>query len=665
MGQRAVGIDLGTTFSAIAQVNKYGVPEILANVEGARITPSVILFDGDDIIVGSYAQQAALAYPDRVVERVKRFIGDPDYRFEIDSRSYTPEQLSSLILARLKYDAEQVLGHRVDHAVITVPAYFTDRQRRATKEAGELAGFNVLKLISEPTAAAFAYGLAHASGQRKLLVFDLGGGTFDVSIAEIKKGEITVLATAGDSRLGGTDWDEVLMRFAAEKFKARHGVNPLDDALAAHDLREKCVSAKLALSRRPRVDLFFDHQGRALRLEISRERFDELATGLMVRCEALTQRVLDDAGLRPEDVDTVLLAGGATRMPMIRGLIEEIFHRSAATDINPDECVSLGAALTAALESARLSGTEPPVDLRTHDVTSHALGMATLSEKLLHNSVIIGRNSRIPCERTRDDFTTSYDGQTCMDLWLVQGEEEDPLKCEVLGHFEFYGIPPRSAGETRLSVTYRYNPSGIVEVEAMDLLSGQVLAHRIATEEITLQAVAARRVPMQIALIIDCSGSMYGENIRQARKAANTFIARTLAEGRKISIIAFPGGLKSSPTADTDRLDEALKALMPIGSTPMHHGLQLARQALRPHVGSQRVYVVLTDGHPDDPAATSAEAHRMKRTGGRVITVGVGRHVQREFLEGLSTRPEDYHHCDESFELEGTFVNLATQLNQA
>jgi molecular chaperone DnaK len=662
MTTRAVGIDLGTTFSAIAYVNKHGVPEILHNAEGDRITPSVVLFDNDEVIVGNYAKQAAVAYPEQVVEFVKRHMGDDDFVFEYNGESWTPERLSSFILAKLKHDAEHRLGHPVTEAVITVPAYFRDKQRRATKRAGELAGFNVLKLINEPTAAAFAYGLANVGRNMRCLVFDLGGGTFDVTVVDIEGNDISVVATAGDDELGGKDFDDVLIKHAATAFEERHGLDPLTDPVAQHDLRQKCVSAKLSLSRRPRINLFYDFQGRILRMEITRELFEDLSQGLLARCRRLTEEALSEAGCGPEAIDTVLLAGGSTRMPMVRRLIKELFGKDPATDINPDECVSLGAALTAALESARLAGEAPPIDIRTHDVTSHSLGMVVFREQKLFNSTIIRRNSRIPCERTRDDYVTTHDGQTSMDLWLVQGEEEDPLECQVLGHFEFYGIPARASAESRLAVTFRYNANGIVEVEAMDLGSGQTLAHRLAASEVTLDDIARNRVPMQLALIVDCSGSMYGTNINEARKAARAFVSRTARDSREFAVIAFPGGVKTALTNQQDRVEAAIQALTPIGSTPMHTGLAQARDTLKGKAGVQRVYVILTDGHPDDPEATAAEAHRIKRMGGRVITIGVGRQVKRDFLSALCTNPSDYHHCNESVELEGTFINLATQL---
>ena len=665
MSNRAVGIDLGTTYSAIAQVNKHGVPEILANAEGDRITPSVILFDNDDIVVGNYAKQAAVAYPDQVVDFVKRYMGDPDYSFAYRTEVYTPEKLSSFILAKLKHDAEARLGHPVDQAVITVPAYFGDQQRRATLKAGELAGFEVLKLINEPTAAAFAYGLANTGKDMKVMVFDLGGGTFDVTLAQIEGKNINVVATNGDHQLGGKDWDDALISYISERYQEKHGVDPLEDVAAYHDLRQKCVSAKLSLSRRPKVNLFFDFQGQILREEITRDLFEELTSPLISRCKALTEDVLEDAKTAGSEIDVVLLAGGSTRMPMVRSLIEGMFQKAAATDINPDECVALGAALTAALESAQRSGEKPPVDIRTHDVTSHSLGMVVFKDGELKNSQIIRRNTRIPCERTRDDYVTTHDNQATMDLWLVQGESTQPLECNALGHFEFYGLPERPAGDTRLAVTFRYNENGIVEVECLDLNNGQTLGHRMSKSGVSLEDLARDNVPVHIALLLDCSGSMYGQSISEARRAAKSFVDHTLAgsANRRVSLVAFPGGLKTPVTNDKSVVMEALRGLSPIGSTPMALGLAQARAALKNSTGVHKVYVVLTDGHPDDPEGTMEECHRIRRTGGRIITVGVGRQVQQEYLRGLCSSPSDYHHCDQSIELEGTFINLATELS--
>ncbi|MFT4627281.1 MAG: molecular chaperone DnaK [Myxococcota bacterium] len=666
MAVGAVGIDLGTTFSAIAHVNQHGVPEILPNAEGDRITPSVILFEEDDVIVGNYAKQAAVVYPEQVVEFVKRHMGDPSFKFRYRGRDYSPEKLSSFILAKLKHDAELRLGRRVEQAVITVPAYFNDVQRRATLRAGEMAGLKVLKLINEPTAAAFAYGLNNAGRDIRVLVYDLGGGTFDVTLVDVEGTSINVIATEGDHKLGGMDWDDRLIQHVAQAFKSKHGVDPLEELSSYHDLRQKSVSAKISLTRRPKVNIFHDYGSKVLRLAVDRGQFEALTADLLDRTRALTESVMKAAKADPSSIDVVLLAGGSTRMPMVRNMLTEYFGKPPATDINPDEAIALGAALTAAIESAELAGEESPIDLRTHDVTSHSLGMVAYRDSALHNSKIIGKNNRIPAEKTREDYTTTHDGQTTIDLWLVQGEHGNPLDCSVLGHFEFYGIPPRPAGHSRLAVTYRYNANGIVEVEAMDLASGQILPHRLAAGQVTLEDLAHNRAPMQVALVMDCSGSMYGANIRDTKAAATAFADRVLGQpNRQIAVVAFPGGVKSTPTADTDRLRWALDSLTPIGSTPMSEGLADARSLLRPRAGIQRVFVVMTDGHPDDPDATVAEVHRLRTSGARIITIGVGPQVQKDFLASLASGPQDFHFCDESLDLEGTFINLATELGPA
>jgi Mg-chelatase subunit ChlD len=288
--------------------------------------------------------------------------------------------------------------------------------------------------------------------------------------------------------------------------------------------------------------------------------------------------------------------------------------------------------------------------------------MVVYRDGKLFNSRIIERNSRIPCERSRDDYVTTHDGQTTMDLWLVQGENDDPLECNVLGHFEFYGIPVRPAGRSRLSVTFRYNANGIVEVEAMDLDSGQTLAHRLAAGQVTLEDLAKNRAPMNIVLLVDCSGSMYGRNLEDARKAALSFSEASLGPNRQIALVAFPGGVQCPLTTDLRKIDGALRGLTPIGSTPLAEGLSAARELMKGKAGVQRVFVVLTDGHPDDPEGAAAEINRIRTAGGRIVTIGVGSQVRPDFLKSLASRPEDYHFCNESVELQGTFINLATEL---
>ena len=391
-----------------------------------------------------------------------------------------------------------------------------------------------------------------------------------------------------------------------------------------------------------------------MRHVVTREHFEQLAAPLLSRCISITEGVLHSAGYSADMVDTILLAGGSTRMPMVRQALEQTFGKSPATDINPDEAIALGAALTATLELAERSGESDSIDLRTHDVTSHALGMVTYNDGALHNSVIIEKNARIPTERTRNDFTTTHDGQTTLDLWLVQGDAPDPLDCTALGHFEFYGLPAGPAGQCTLSVTYRYTTDGMVEVEAMDANTGRLLPHRMGEGTMRFEDVATNRIPMHIALVMDCSGSMYGSCIEQAKKAAKKFSQRTLSqEGRSISLTAFPGGVQSDITNDLFRLSKAIDSLAPIGSTPMRQGLGDAQRSLAPIPGVKRIYLLLTDGHPDEPEATMQLCRQIRASGARMITVGVGDMIDQGFLKAMASTPADFHFCNDSIELEG------------
>ena len=661
MASAAVGIDLGTTFSAVAHVNEHGVPEVLPNAEGDRITPSVILFEDDDVIVGTYAKQAATVYPDQVVEFVKRHMGEDDYRFTWKDRDYSPEELSHFMLAKLKHDAELRLGVPVDRAVITVPAYFNDKQRRATLRAGRMAGLEVLALLNEPTAAAFAYGLQNLGKKARVLVFDLGGGTFDCTVVDMDANDINVIATKGDHKLGGKDWDDRIIDHVAQAFLTKHGVDPREDLVSVSDLRAKAVSAKISLTRRPKVNIFHDYQGHVLRATLSREEFRELAGDLLDRTERITRDVLEDAKLATGDIDTVLLAGGSTRMPMVREMLEEAFGRAPSADINPDEAIALGAALTAALESARRSGEESPVDIRTHDVTSHSLGLAAIRDGKLANARIIDRNTRVPAERTRDDIITTFDNQTCVDLWLVQGEDDDPLSCTVLGHFEFYGIPPRPAGASRLSITYRYNANAIVEVEAMDLVSGQTLPYRIASAKVTLQDIAEGRAPRQVVVVTDTSGSMYGPPIEAAKRLTRQLADDLLDHAhQRVAVVACPGGVRQMPTADKARVLKAADGMAAIGSTPMADTLDRADQSIEPEAGVARAFVIITDGHLDDVDGVCRRIDRLRSSGTKVVVVGVGHSPQTDTLRVLAAAASDYVPPGDSIDLGATYANLAT-----
>lgn len=474
-----VGIDLGTTFSAVAFVNEKGAPEILPNREGERITPSVVLFDGDSPIVGTIAKAAAISSPLNVVQFIKRQMGNKDWKFRTEGGSiFTPEEISALILKRLKEDAEVALGERVSAAVITVPAYFNDAQRQATRDAGRIAGLNVIRMINEPTAAALAYGLKQEGPLQTVLVYDLGGGTFDVTILRIGDGEITVVATGGDKNLGGFDWDNCLMTHLNETFKTAGGPDLLDNPEHEAELRAKCELAKKTLSSRDKAGVLLNVHGKSVTAHVTLEKFEEITRPLFKRTITIMGHVLEDAGLQWGDIDKILLVGGSTRMRGVARWIREATGKAPSAELHPDEIVSLGAAVQGALcrrESGELilaPGALLPI-VRTTDVNSHSMGVIALNEfDRDANSIILHRNSQIPC-RASDIFRTVSDHQTQVRVRVTQGEDENLDYVEVIGEATI-SIPPYPKGAP-LEVILEYDLDGQIRVSVKDLTADRML----------------------------------------------------------------------------------------------------------------------------------------------------------------------------------------------
>src|SRR4051794_27222839 len=349
--RKVVGIDLGTTFCAIAHIDLYGKPQIIPNVESERLTPSVVLFDGPSVIVGSLAKNNSVAEAEKIVDFVKREMGKPKEQFsrEFNGKVYSAEELSALILRKLKADAEKYLKEPVTDAVITVPAYFNDAERTATITAGQLAGLNVLQIINEPTAAAVAYGLDKLDEDQTVFVFDLGGGTFDVTIMRIAGHKMKMLATNGDHRLGGKDWDDVIVNYVAEEFDREHGENPLVDLQSYQDLHSRALAAKIQLSTRPKTAVIHGYNGKSIKVEMTREDFEKRTRHLVENCKAICELVMQEAKMEWSQIDKILLVGGMTRMPMVREMIEQLAPVPIATDVSPDEAVAVGAAIQATL----------------------------------------------------------------------------------------------------------------------------------------------------------------------------------------------------------------------------------------------------------------------------------------------------------------------------
>jgi molecular chaperone DnaK len=482
--QIIVGIDLGTTFSAIAYIDQFGKPEVIANREGDRTTPSVIYFDGENPIVGIEASRMAVIEPKRTVECVKREMGNPSYRFNVDGKDYFPEDLSAMILRKLKIDAEAVLGRSVEKAVISVPAYFKDSQREATKQAGKIAGLDVIRILNEPTAAALAYGLDKGMGSQVILVYDFGGGTFDVTLMKIENREFTILATDGDSKLGGRDIDARLVDWFAEEVLRERGVDLRLDPRTKQDLWDKAEIAKKDLSSREGVSPVLMVGDKPLRVDLDRASFEEMIQDLIQRTRECMGRALAAANVAWSGVDTILLAGGSSRIPAVRSMIAAVAGKDAARDMNPDECVAMGAAIQGVVSVTESEGASAVAtlvggaDIVVRDVTSHSLGVKALSadRKRYINSVLIPRNTPIPCERKKT-FATNEDNQSRVEIEVLQGEDEDPRSPEVqlIGKAGLGNLPPHKAGDLVIEVSLKYDVDGVIGVSASELMSGQTI----------------------------------------------------------------------------------------------------------------------------------------------------------------------------------------------
>lgn len=505
-GTRVVGIDLGTTFSAIAVVNDAGRPEIIPGRNGEETTPSVVLFDGKWPIVGSIAKRSAVANPLSVVQLVKRQMGNPAWSFRSDAGArYSAEEVSALILKKLKEDAEVFLGARVEDAVITVPAYFDDAQRKATQDAGIIAGLNVLRVVNEPTAAALAYSLNEVGSPQTVLVYDLGGGTFDVTIMEIAgggSGRIDVLATGGDKNLGGFDWDNQVMTFLNTEFQKAGGPDLTEDPSLEQDLRDKAELAKKTLSTRDQTSVFLAAGGKTVTLELTRDRLEGLTRALLERTGRIMQFVLDDAGLGWSQLDKLLLVGGSTRMPAVPALVEALAGRPPSCELHPDRVVALGAAVQGALlgnEAGRALRGAAHIVVR--DVCSHSMGVVTHDEPdRPRNSIVLPRDTPYGT-RAEDEFATVQDGQRSILVQVTEGEDAELAHVRVIGE-RAIAIPPYPRG-ARVNVAFLYTPDGLIHVEVFDLTAqrplGELKIHRVSNKtreqvDVSRERVAGLRV---------------------------------------------------------------------------------------------------------------------------------------------------------------------------
>jgi molecular chaperone DnaK len=681
-----VGIDLGTTNSVVAARNAYGRAEVLPNREGRNITPSVIYFGATPPAIGDEAKEWARLGNDEIASFFKPHMGSPLYKLRFHGRDYDATDLSSLVLKKLKGDAEAKLGSPVNDAVITVPAYFADAQRKATIEAGRLAGLNVARIINEPTAAALAYGLQKSGVEETVLIYDLGGGTFDVTVARITPDQVAVLSTAGDRDLGGKDWDDLIATYLAEKFAAETGLDPLDDPVALNEVLNLAEQAKWSLSERTSARITLQIEKQRKTYELSRTEFEAMTFALMDRTRRLTEEALEEAGLTWKGLSGVLLVGGSTRMPMVRSYVKEMAGQDPRAGVNVDEVVALGAAIQAGIEAGEatsdavpkftLGGSKnvsPQYTLagarRVIDVMSHSLGAVAVSPDGLRyvNDVIIRRNMPIPVEDGKSYLHETHGGRNeKLEIYLTQGESTRPLDCSVLGKYVFTGIQTTDS-EVTIDVKMSYDVNGVVQVRANQRDTGHALKLKVEPVPDDLSwlglppsfdSVQPQADPTRIYLLIDVSASMAGTPLMEAQQAARAFLDKCDFTRTEVGLISFSDEvtLQAESTDNVRKVQAALVRLEPDGTTNLSDAVDLARQKLN-RLDRTRYIVLLTDGYPDAPEDAVEQAARARGEGIEIVAIGMG-DADLGYLRRLASTEEGSIFANKG-ELVGAFGHIA------
>lgn len=652
----AIGIDLGTTYSVIAHVDEYGRARVLPNREGTYSTPSIVYVEDGHAVVGQEAGEMQ-ALGENAAFLFKRAMGDPHFMRHLDGRDYHAKALSTLVLRQLKEDAETALGRSVTHAVITVPADFRDGERRATMEAGKAAGLDVLAIVNEPTAAALAFGLDRTAANQKVLVYDLGGGTFDISLVHLVPDAVRVLATAGNHHLGGRDWDDRIANWLASCFEEEHGCDPFEDKVSAGDLLYRCEQAKRQLSKRNKVRISITHNSTKEAYELTRHHFETLTSDLMENTRQLTEQVLEMTGLTWESVDGVLLVGGSTHMPMVRTYVTEMSGKEPLRGTNADEAVALGAALHASTFSQKQETHTPrlgPAPPRVEDVMSHSLGMVSINKERdrFINSIIIPKNKPIPSSLHRPfSLRTRPGDDNELEVYILQGESSLPLENTVLGRYIFSGIPHSPQGYAELSIEYAYDTNGVVQVSATETQSGLTLVHRKepVPDDLSWMAGPPDAVSSQlpqhltVMLAVDLSGSMYGTPLTRAQEAARNFVGKLDMTRTSLGLMAFADKTRQGQILcqNATCLERGIHqwtqwmADSEVGVGNLGEPFSDARKALEGEEG-ERYLIVLTDGRWARRDESIRRAQKCHAAGIEIIALGFG-DADPSFLKAIAT----------------------------
>jgi len=655
--EHVVGIDLGTTFSAIAIVDENQRPRIIPNKDNKNITPSVIYFqDNSNYLVGDDAKEMQAFGEDNIAAFFKRAMGDPKHLRSFYDRDYSPIDLSAIILKSLKDDAEANLYTSINKAVITVPAYFNNIERNATIEAGKNAGLDVLRIVNEPTAAAISFGINKKPGTNYYLIYDLGGGTFDVSIVKIEGNQIDVIATDGDSNLGGKDWDDRIYTFVSEQFEEDYNIDISNDFSTYNDVIIRCENAKRNLSAKEKTTIKIACEGETGKYELTRSQFETITKDKMELTQSLTEIVVKDAGLNWSQLEGVLTVGGSTRMPMVHEYIKKMSGKPPLPGIEPDDAVALGASILAFLEVHKNTN-DSKYSLggckirKIIDVTPHSLGMVAKNkdESKYINSIIIPKNKPTPCKESKYyEINTSPNYNNELTVLMLQGENVSPMDCTLLGNYVFYDISHVSTSSARINVEYEYDKNGTVQVKATEESTKNELPMRIEPVPLDLEWLALPpqdeniTAPMFIMLSIDVSYSMDGPGLDEAKEAAHAFVDKVLEmDNVKIGLAAFHSQAKiiCSLTHKKKVIKNAINELAVGGFTNMTDGILLPYKKIKKCKGS-RYIILFTDGGPDDSKTTYSAAQKVCANDIELITIGT-KGADHSFLKSLACSDEN------------------------